>query len=61
MKTIKAIIKLLNGYPLEPGEQRRIDALWFEIKCASLTILIVIFIIWFLSLCGVFIGDYKGD
>ena len=61
IKTLKALRKWMKGHELQPGEQRRVDAFWFEIKCGTLTILIVILIIMFLNLCGVFIGDYHGD
>ena len=61
MKTLKAFIKWFKGYQLEPGEQRRIDWFLFDLKCASLTLLIVILLIWILISLGVFIGDYNGN
>ena len=61
IKILKAIYKWLQGIYIEPGEQRRLDELWLNIRCSFYTLIIVILIIWFLHICGVFIGDYHGD
>lgn len=55
-KTLKSLKKWYKGYELQPGDLRRIDALWFEIKCISITILTVIFILWVLWSFGAFVG-----
>lgn len=54
MKTIKAFMKLLNGFPLEPKEQRKVDAVILDVKAAVVTAIIVLLFIGLLYSFGVF-------
>ena len=56
MKTWKALRKWMKGYELEAGDLRRLDALWFEVKCVLLTIFVVIILLLFLDVVGIFEG-----
>lgn len=55
-KTLKSFKKWYDGQELEPGDWRRIDAVWLEVKCVSLTILVVIFLLLLLRAFGTFEG-----
>ena len=56
MNIIKSIIKTINGYDLDPREQRQLDAFLFEIKCVGITVLVVFILIWLLWAFGTFEG-----
>jgi len=56
IKTLKAIKRWYDGHELEASDWRRIDALWFEVKCVTLTILVVIILLLFLNVVGTFEG-----
>ena len=59
IKTLKSLKKWYKGYELSPGDLRRIDALWFEIKCVFFTLSIVLALLWILYVFDVFVGDYE--
>lgn len=55
-KTLKSFKKWYKGYELEPSDLRRIDAVWFEFKCVSLTIIVVLTLLFLLNAFGTFEG-----
>jgi len=52
MKTLKALKHLFLGYKLHPKEHIRLMDLWHNVKSALLTIIILSFIIWLISISG---------
>ena len=56
MNIIKSIIKAINGYDLDPKEQRQLDAFLFEMKCVGITILVIFALVWLLWALGTFEG-----
>ena len=56
MKTIKAVVKWFQKYPLTPREQSRVENLFDNIKIGAIMLVILVATLWLANLAGCYEG-----
>jgi len=56
MKTIKAVVKWFQKYPLTPKEQNRVDDVFENIKIGTIILAILVATLWLADLAGCYEG-----